>query len=265
MTFHMARFGFIGTGRMGSAMLSGFMRKGLIDAKDVLAYDKDPKALKRTGVGTKYSAFEVVERSDVVFICVKPKDMDEVLDEIEDITGSRLVVSLAAGVSTKAIEARLKQARVIRVMPNTPAVINEVAAGYCLGKRAREEDAVLVGSLLNSIGIAFRVSEKMMDAVTGLSGSGPAYVYYFIKSMVAAGVAQGLPEKVALNLVLQTVRGATDMVITTKKEPNELIKQVKSPGGTTEEGLRVLKEAKVDKAIKQAVKAAAKKSRELGR
>jgi pyrroline-5-carboxylate reductase len=262
--YTMTRFGFIGVGRMGSALLKSFLTNGLIKAENVLAYDRDPKALKRADVEGRYSAFEVVEDSDAVFICVKPKDMDDVLAEIEDIAGSRLIVSIAAGVSTKRIEARLKEARVVRVMPNTPAVINELAAAYCMGRRAHEEDAVLVGSLLSSLGVAFRVEEELMDAVTGLSGSGPAYVYYVINALVDAGVRQGLPEEVALNLVLQTVRGAVDMVITTGRTPNELIDEVISPGGTTEEGLNVLDKMKVGEAFSEAVEAATRKSKKLG-
>ncbi|MBD3387876.1 MAG: pyrroline-5-carboxylate reductase [Candidatus Altiarchaeales archaeon] len=261
----MTRFGFVGVGRMGSALLKGFISRGLIEPSNVLAYDKDPDALEKAGVASKYSAFEVVQESDVVFLCVKPKDMEDVLDEIEDIAGSRLIVSIAAGVKTKAIEKRLKEARVIRVMPNTPAVIYELAAAYCLGKRAGEEDSVLVGSLLNSIGIAFKVEEKHMDAVTGLSGSGPAYVYYIIRALTEAGVKEGLDEKTSHNLVLQTIRGSVDMVITTKKSPEELIDEVKSPGGTTEEGLKKLEALKVGKSLVDAVHAATLKSKKLGK
>ncbi len=261
----MVRVGFIGVGRMGSALLQGFIGKGLLEKEDVLAYDKNPDALDSLDVQSRYSAFEVVQDSDAVFLCVKPQDVDDVLDEIEDIVGSRLIVSIAAGVSTKAIEKRLKEARVMRVMPNTPALLHEMAAAYCLGKRATEEDAVYVGSLLNSLGVAYRVEEKLMDAVTGLSGSGPAYVYYFIKHMAAAGVKEKLPEEVAFNLTVQTFMGAIDMVVQSGKTPDELIKEVKSPGGTTEEGLNVLDELKVDKALEKAVKAAAKKSKELGK
>ena len=144
-------------------------------------------------------------------------------------------------------------------------MINELAAAFCLGTRAVEEDAIFVGSLLNSVGVAYRLEEGLMDAVTGLSGSGPAYVYYFIKAMVAGGVKAGLPEDVALSLSVQTVRGAVDMVISTKRSPDELIDEVRSPRGTTVEGLRVLDERKVHRAVADAVVAAARRSKELGR
>jgi pyrroline-5-carboxylate reductase len=262
---NVARVGFIGLGRMGSALLSGFVSKGLLNQADVRAYDRDPAAARRMEVPFELSAFEVVEKSDVVFICVKPKDVDDVLDEIRDIAGSRLVISVAAGISTRRIESKLKEARVIRVMPNTPALIYELAGAYCLGARATEEDDVFVGGLLNSVGIAYRVDESLMDAVTGLSGSGPAYVYYLIKAMAKAGAKEGLPEDVALNLTLQTFRGATDMVITTGKSPDRLIDDVKSPKGTTEEGLKALEGLKAAEAVMEAVKAAARRSRELGK
>jgi pyrroline-5-carboxylate reductase len=261
----MARIGFIGVGRMGSSLLSGFIGKGLLNPTDVTAYDKDISAVKRFNVAYEYSSFEVVEKSEVIFLCVKPKDMDDVLDEIKDIAGSRLIVSIAAGITIKRIESKLKEARIIRVMPNIAATIHEMAAAYCLGKRAREEDAVFVGSLLNSIGVAYRVEEKELDAVTGLSGSGPAYIFLVIKALADAGVKEGLEEKVALNLALQTVRGAADMVIATKKTPAELIDEVKSPKGTTVEGLKVLEKRKVAKAVIDAVSAATKRSKELGK
>jgi pyrroline-5-carboxylate reductase len=260
----MTRVGFIGIGRMGQALMMGFITKGLLAKDDVLAYDIDLSKPKKLGVQTKYSAFEVVENSDAVFICVKPKDFDNVLDEIKDICGSRLVVSIAAGVTTKYIESRLHEARVVRVMPNTPALVYELAAAYCLGARTSEEDAEFVGGLLNSIGVAFRVEENLMDAVTGLSGSGPAYIYYVIKALTDAGVKQGLSEQASLNLVLQTVRGAVDMVVVSNRDPVDLMEEVKSPGGTTIEGLKVLDDMGVDEAFIKAVDAAAQKSRKLG-
>ncbi len=249
---------------MGSALIKGFISKGLLKAENVRAFDKDYDRAHRLGVNTEYSAFETVEKSDVVFLCVKPQDLDHVLSEIRDITGTRLVISIAAGITCERIESRLQEARVIRVMPNTPAVIYELAGAYCLGTRATEEDGMLVGKLLNSIGVAYRVPEDLMDAVTGVSGSGPAYIYYIIAAMIDAGIEQGLSEEVAESLVLQTVRGAADMVMLSKKEPSQLIEEVKSPGGTTIEGLKILDKLGVDQAFAKAIDAATKRSKELG-
>jgi pyrroline-5-carboxylate reductase len=261
----MVRVGFIGVGRMGSALLTGFLSKGLLSPMDIRVYDKNISSLKSLNIPTEFSSFEVVEKSEAVFICVKPKDLDDVLDEIKDIAGSRLIISIVAGITNATIESKLKEARVIRVMPNTPAMLYEMAAAYCLGSRATDEDDLLVGSLLNSIGVAYRVDEGLMDAVTGLSGSGPAYVYYLIKAFVDAGIGEGLEEEAALNLTLQTFRGATDMVITTGRPLEELIDEVRSPGGTTVEGLKALDEYDVAGAVASAVKAAAKRSKEMGK
>ena len=150
-------------------------------------------------------------------------------------------------------------------MPNTPALVGELSAGYCLGKASSEEDAELVGDLLKSIGVAVKVSEELMDAVTGLSGSGPAYVYYLIDALSKAGVKQGLNEKDALALSAKTVKGAAEMVLSTGKSPQELIDMVCSPGGTTIEGMKVLEESDVQSVLAKTVKAAAEKSRKLSK
>ena len=249
---------------MGTALIKGFLAKGLLQKENLRAYDLDLEKPKALGLTAEYSAFEVVEKSDMVFICVKPQNIDDVLNEIEDITGSRLIVSIVAGVTSQTIESKLKEARVVRVMPNTPATINEMAAGYSLGSKASDEDGIMVGKLLASIGVAYLVDEKQIDAVTGLSGSGPAYIYYVIASMIDAGIKSGLNEQVAVDLVLQTVRGAVNMIIQTGREPADLIAEVSSPGGTTVEGLRVLDEAKVSETIAKAIEAATKRSAELG-
>jgi len=261
----MVSVGFIGVGRMGSALISGFTAKGLLRPADIRAYDPDTRRLSSLNIHSEYSAFEVVEKSDVVFLCVKPRDLEGVLDEIKDVAGSRLIVSIVAGVSTCKIESKLREARVVRVMPNTPAVIYEAASAYCLGSRVLPEDDVFVGSLLNSVGVAYKVREELMDAVTALSGSGPAYVYYVAEALVAAGVREGLSEEVSMNLVQQTLRGAAGMLSATGKKPAELIDEVRSPGGTTVEALKVLDKRDVAKAFADAVKAAAKKSRQLGK
>ncbi len=260
----MARVGFIGVGRMGSALLTGFIEKGLIKPESVRIYDRDPHVVRRMNLRAEYSAFEVVEKSEIIFICVKPKDMDDVLDEIRDIAGSRLIVSIAAGIPIRRIEAKLREARVVRVMPNTPAMVGEMAAAYSMGRRALEEDAVLVGSLLNSVGVAYPVAEELLDAVTGLSGSGPAYAYYFIQALIEGGVREGLPDEIARNLAIQTVRGAAGMASASSRPLPELIDDVRSPGGTTAEGLKTLDERKVHESVAEAVQAAARRSRQLG-
>jgi len=254
---------------MGTALIKGFLDAGLIKAEDVLASDKDKEKLKSLEdefeVKTTLDGREVIKNSDIVFLSVKPDVVGDVLEEIKDVVNGKLIVSVAAGISTQFIESKLKNAHIIRVMPNIASTVGEVAAAFCSGKNATEEDAKLVEELLNGVGTAYAVSEKTMDAVTGLSGSGPAYFYLVIKALADAGVEEGLSEDVAVKLVAQTAKGSAEMVLKSSKNINELIDMVCSPKGTTIEGLKVLKEAKVEDALKRAVKAATKRSRKLAK
>jgi pyrroline-5-carboxylate reductase len=203
--------------------------------------------------------------SGVVFLCIKPQNMAAVLDEVASACSGKLVVSIAAGVTTKFIEKKLSGARVVRVMPNTPALVGELAGGYCLGKTAGRRDGVLVGGLLSSLGVAVEVPESLMDAVTGLSGSGPAYYYYIIDAFAKAGVKQGLSEKDALALAAKTAKGAAEMLLASGKTPKELIEAVCSPGGTTIEGMKVLEASDIGSVLLNAVSAATEKSRKLSK
>lgn len=245
-------------------MLSGFVSRKVARLGDILACDKDADKLKKLKVKSA-DAKTVVSKSDIIFLCVKPQNMKEVLDEIMDVAGKKLFVSVAAGVSTKFIESTLTDARVVRVMPNTPALVSEMAAGYALGSKATIKDAKDVEKLLSSVGIAVRLDEKDLDAVTGLSGSGPAYVYLFISALKDAGVEEGLSEDEALKLAAQTVKGAAEMILSGMGRPDELIENVKSPGGTTIEGLKALEARGFYETVKEAVRKAAGRSRELGR
>ncbi|MCX6695612.1 MAG: pyrroline-5-carboxylate reductase [Candidatus Altiarchaeota archaeon] len=258
------KVGFIGVGRMGSALLDGFVGRRIVGRKDVLAFDKD--AGKVNALKVKFAdAKTVVSKSDVVFLCVKPQNMNEVLEGIKDVSEGKLFVSIAAGISTRTIESKLEDARVVRVMPNTPALVGEMAAGYALGSKADDRDGKLVEKFMDSVGACHRLEESLLDAVTGLSGSGPAYVYYFIKALADAGVKEGIPDDVALKLAAQTTKGAAEMILSGKGSPEKLIENVKSPGGTTIEGMKALEEMKFHDAIFEAVKRASARSRELGK
>lgn len=259
------KIGVIGAGRMGSALIRGFMKSGMVSPGDMIASDKDEEKLRALDVKTTTSNALVARSSDVVLLSVKPRQMEEVLKEIGADAKNKLVVSIAAGITTLFIENVLENARVVRVMPNTPALVQEMASAYCLGKYATEDDVEVVEKLLGSMGATFKVEEELMDAVTGLSGSGPAYFYHIIRAMTEAGIEEGLEEEVALKLAAQTAKGAAEMVLKTGKSPQELIDMVCSPGGTTFEGLNVLKERKVADALKGAVKAATKRSNELAK
>lgn len=260
----MTNVGFIGVGRMGGALLKA-VKAGSVGS--VIAYDVDAGKVAKAGGRAAKDSAEVASKSDVVFLCVKPKDVQTVLDEIAGAARGKLVVSVAAGVKTKSIEGKLAGARVVRLMPNTPAVVGEMAAAYCLGNSAKAEDGLILEKLLAKAGVLVRVSEDLMDAVTGLSGSGPAYVYYIIDALAKAGEREGLSREDALNLAAQTVKGAAEMILSCKGSPQELIDMVCSPGGTTIEGMRVLEkeEGTLVDIISHATHAATKKSKELSK
>jgi pyrroline-5-carboxylate reductase len=209
----------------------------------------------------------VASQADVVFLAVKPQKMSAALDEIrEPLRRQALVVSIAAGVTLKRLAAGLPpRQRIIRVMPNTPCLIGQGTSAYSLGESATADDGRLVAELLSAVGAAFEVEEPMLDAVTGLSGSGPAFVYSMIESLAAGGQAAGLPAELAGEMAARTVAGAAQMVIETGETPAVLRDRVTSPGGTTLAGLAVLEERGFNAAVSEAVVAAAKRSTELGR
>lgn len=254
------KVGIIGAGRMGSALVRGFVKSG---TEDIVISDREEERLRALDVKTTTSNALVVKESEVIFLAVKPQQIEEVLKEIKNDAKDKLIVSIAAGITTSFIEKILGDSRVIRVMPNTPCLVQEMASAFCLGSKATEEDAETVEELLGGVGVALKVDESLMDVVTGLSGSGPAYVYLIIKALAEAGTEEGLDEDAALKLASQTVKGAAEMALKTGKSPQELIDMVCSPGGTTVEGLKVLEDKRVADAVKEAVKAATKRSKNL--
>jgi pyrroline-5-carboxylate reductase len=264
------KVGFLGAGKMATALAKGFIRAGLVNAQSVFA--SDPVETSRTqftndtGAKAGSSNLDVVKSATVVFLAVKPNHVQEVLAEVEPIFRERhLLISIAAGVPIARMEAALgADARVVRVMPNTPALVGESASAFALGKAARDEDAALVQKLLSSIGVAYEVKEPLLDAVTGLSGSGPAYAFVLIEALSDGGVAAGLPRDVATKLAAQTLLGSAKMVLETGLHTGTLKDMVTSPGGTTIEGLQELERGGVRAALMNAVRAAAEKSRRLG-
>ena len=204
--------------------------------------------------------------ADVLVLAVKPDQVGGVLADIRDcFTAKHCLISIAAGVPLAKLEAGLGAgARLIRVMPNTPALVGASASAYALGKSALLEDGELVHKLLSAVGVSFQVKESLLDAVTGLSGSGPAYVYLFIDGLSDGGVAAGLPRDIATRLAAQTVLGGAKMVLETGLHPGVLKDMVTSPGGTTIEGLHELEKGKVRGTLISAVRAATEKSKKLG-
>ncbi len=265
------KIGFIGAGQMATALAQGFARAGLTDGSRLCAADPVAEAVthftEATGGAIASDNRDLVQRSDVVFLAVKPQQMAAVLDDVAlELVPGKLIVSIAAGVSLATMEKRLGlQARVVRVMPNTPCLVGRGACGFCLGAAAEEGDAALVEQLLSSVGLAFRVPEKLMDAVTGLSGSGPAFVYTMIEALSDGGVRMGLPRNISTALAAQTVAGAAEMVLTTGEHTGTLKDRVTSPGGTTIAGIQALEEGGLRAALMGAVEAATERSAELGR
>jgi len=263
-------FGFIGAGRMATALAGGMAQAGLVRGRQLLGTDVVPAAAnsfaKVTGGRVVKNPAALLRQSDVVVLAVKPHQVIELLGELaEAATAKHLFISIAAGVTLEQLETVLGgKARVIRVMPNTPALVGEGACGFALGQAATAGDSEMVKQLLSSVGIAYEVKENLIDAVTGLSGSGPAYGYTVIDALSDGGVAVGLPRDIATRLAAQTMLGAAKMVLETGKHPGELKDMVCSPGGTTIEGVHELEEGGVRNAMINAVRASAERATELG-
>ncbi|MFO0935684.1 MAG: pyrroline-5-carboxylate reductase [Gemmataceae bacterium] len=262
--------GFLGAGQMATALAKGWCAAGLIDVSRSRA--SDPIAPARQafqtslGIATFATNAEVVPHVELIVLAVKPQAMGGVLAEIKPLIGPRhLIVSIAAGVTISQLsEALGSSTRIIRVMPNTPCLVGASAAGIAAGAQASADDAALVKSLFTAVGVAHLVPEYQLDAVTGLSGSGPAYVYVMIEALADGGVRAGLPREVALALAAQTVLGSAKMVLETKQHPGALKDAVASPGGTTIAGLHALEQAGFRGALMDAVLAASNRARELG-
>jgi pyrroline-5-carboxylate reductase len=262
--------GFLGAGKMATALAKGFVRAGLLTARDVIASDPIAAAAaafaKEVGARTTASNLDVLEQAEVLVLAVKPQQVAAVLAEIRgEFTPKHLLISIAAGVPLGRLEAGLgAEARIIRVMPNTPALVGASASAFALGKTALPKDGELAQKLLSSVGLAFQVKETLLDAVTGLSGSGPAYVYMIIEALSDGGVAAGLPRDIATKLAAQTVLGSARMVLETGLHPGALKDMVTSPGGTTIEGVHELEKGMLRGTLMSAVRAGAEKSRKLG-
>lgn len=259
------RIGFVGAGNMAAA-LGGAIRSAEPDV-EIVASDISVDQLERFsravgGASATQNNREVVDGTDLVFLAVKPQAMEAVLPELGEVAS--LVVSIAAGVRIATLEEALPAARVVRVMPNTPGLVGEMAAGYARGSRASADDLALVGRLLSSAGVAIEVEEELLDAVTGVSGSGPAFVARLIEAFVDAGVSNGLDRGTAYRLVLATFSGTARLLAGKDLSPQELVDMVSSKGGTTVAGRAVLEASDYTQIIRGTVDAAVARSRELG-
>lgn len=261
----------IGVGKMGGGLLEGILSRKLTPPEAITVCDKVAGRLAELretyGVRTAADNLDALAGADIVILGVKPQNMRDVLEEMKGAVGeNQILISIAAGISTTFIEEGLKKnVRVVRVMPNMPALIGCGATALARGKYATEEDIAVALEIFDAVGISVVVTEDLMDAVTGLSGSGPAYGFMMIEALSDAGVLMGLPRETAQKLAAQTMLGAATLCLQGQKHPAALKDMVTSPGGTTIAGLKVLEEGKFRATLMKAVEAAALRSKALGK
>jgi pyrroline-5-carboxylate reductase len=264
------RIAFLGGGNMAEALVRGLLRASVAAPGDVVVTGRRPERLEHFtrsyGVGTLSDNLAAARGADVLVLSVKPQAMGKLLDTIApSVTPAKLIISVAAGVPIAAIERKLGAgARVVRAMPNTPALVGAGACALSAGEHATEEDLATAEQLFRSVGTVVRVEEALLDAVTGLSGSGPAYIFLVIEALSDAGVKVGLPRYTALELAAQTVLGSARLLLESGQHPGSLKDQVTSPGGTAIAGLHTLEAGGLRTTLINAVEAATRRARELG-
>ena len=262
--------GFIGTGNMGEALIAGLLKAKFTTPEQIMAFDADGARLrfiqKKYGVKKATDNHHLASQCDPLLLCVKPQSMKEVIEEMADsLESSKLLISIAAGVPLYAIETYArKQLRLIRVMPNINVLVQEGASAIAPGNLATDDDVKLAKAVFDCVGRSILIHEPLMDAVTGLSGSGPAYVFLIIEALTDAGVHLGMTRAQAFALVTQTVMGSVKLLSHTGDHPALLREKVTSPGGTTAAGLYKLEEGGLRKILIDAVIAATQRSKELG-
>jgi pyrroline-5-carboxylate reductase len=263
--------GFIGGGNMGEALIRGLVTASLLKPQQILVYDVIEDRLKylqqQYGVQLAPNSPTLAAGCQLIVLAVKPQIMDRALDAVHSsLDHQPLVISIAAGIPLATLEAGLPDnLPIIRVMPNTPALVQQGASALARGHYASDADMELALKLFRAVGKAVEVEEKWMDAVTGLSGSGPAFILLLLESLIDAGVLEGLPRATARELVIQTALGTATMLAQSEKHPGELKDMITSPGGTTIHGLQILEERGVRGALMAAVAAATRRSKELGK
>jgi pyrroline-5-carboxylate reductase len=265
----MVKVGFLGSGKMATALATAIIKSGLTEPDSIICYDVSEEALQRAGdqlqVQVTSDASEVLSRSDIFFLAFKPQNFpDAVADLTPHVRDDHLIVSILAGVRLSQLRQHMS-GQIVRVMPNTCCLIGEMAAGFTPAENVNPANLEIVKSILNSAGLAIQVDENQLDAVTGLSGSGPAFVAYVIQQFIAGGVEAGLPYEDARALALKTFSGTANLLQQWQMPPEELIGMVSSPNGTTVAGREILENSDVASVVSQTVLRAAERSRELGR
>lgn len=262
------KVGFIGTGKMGEAIIASLATsrgKYGIFACEINA-ERGQEIKRRYGVNVYTHSISVLESTNVIFLAVKPQDLDKVLEEMAPhVTKDHLLISIAAGKPIARIESVIRKGKVVRVMPNLATLVSEGMSVFCTGKRVTNQDKTTVEILLSCFGKVLELPEEKFDAVTALSGSGPAFFAYLLDLMVKAAVKEGLERKDAIMLAEQTMLGTSKLLIEKNLEPEELVDSVTSPNGTTAAGMAHLRKIEVSKIIGHTIIAAAKRSRELSK
>lgn len=268
------KLGFIGLGNMASAIIGGILKEGIAESSEIIGSAKTEKTAKekakRFGIETCTDNREVAAQADVLVLAVKPQFFKEVAEEIRDVVKEKaMVISVAAGKTIKYIEEQFgaspggKQLKLVRCMPNTPALVLAGCTGFCVNEQVGREERELAERLLGSFGKAIEVPERLIDAVGGVAGSSPAFVFLFIEALADGAVAEGMPRAQALQFAAQAVYGSAKLVLESGLHPGELKDMVCSPGGTTIQGVRTLEKGGMRGAVMDAVIACVEKSKEL--
>ena len=265
------KIGFIGSGNMAKAMIGGIVKSKLVDSNNVIASDLNELALENVkneyGINVTTNSKEVVNFSDIVIVAVKPNVYDVVLEDVKELVDDKkIIVTIAAGKTIESIENVIgNDKKVIRTMPNTPALVNEGMSALCKNKNITDEELNIVKEIFNSFGKAEIVNEYLIDSVIGVSGSAPAYVFMFIEAMADAAVLAGMPRNQAYTFAAQAVMGSAKMVLETDKHPGELKDMVCSPGGTTIEAVKTLESEGFRSAVIKAIGDCIEKSKEMSK
>ena len=266
----MNRIGFIGGGKMATAIMKGIINSNWCDSQNIIVSDKNEDALKLLGetykINTTLSNIDVIKNADIILFAVKPFVLRDVLNEVKSyITKNHIILSIAAGISIKTIEEIAGNIPVIRIMPNTPALVNEGMSAICKGNYATDKHVELAIEIFKSVGKVIRANEKDIDIITAISGSGPAFYYYIINEIAKAGEKLGLDYKTCLTLSTQTAYGSAKMIMESGTDPEQLIINVTTPGGCTAVGNDILKENKISEILFDTIEKTAKKAFELGK
>jgi len=264
----MIKCGIVGIGKMGEALLKGLMPEKEKGNLELFGYEilkeRKNEIQQKYNIALEDTLEDLLKKSDVIFICVKPHQVRGLFDKMGNLAAGKLFISVAAGVPLKKLREWIwAEAKLVRAMPNTPALVGEGAIAYSLGDNCGPDDKILVEKLLSLVGMVVEVDESLMNAVTALSGSGPAYMFLMIEALCAAGVRMGIPRELSLKLTLKTMKGSLKLIETMQKHPAEMIDMVTSPGGTTIAALHKLERAGFKGIIMDALKAAQDRASEL--